>query len=286
MRNWWPRFEISICLVVFVAIIVFSTEAFADQFDWRNINGNDFTSPVRSQSSCGSCWAFAAVAALEARFNIVENDADLDYDLSEQHLICTGGLGDCSGGWEFRALDFFVSDGITDEATLPYEASNTSPNWPLSGSYWNYQTDNIYNWIDLDEQATETDTVKLYLETYGPLVAAINTSDWYSPTGISMTDPLGLVNHAITVVGYMDDLSISSGGYWIIKNSWGVGWNDNGYGYIKYGDIEKHDRIHAITGNVSRVLLGADSVIPEPATFVLFGVAAVCGLVRRRRKAA
>ena len=60
--------------------------------------------------------------------------------------------------------------------------------------------------------------------------------------------PCSGIDHEVVLVGYYDDPTVPSGGYWVIKNSWGAGAGDNGYYYIPYGDIEIHNDISAITG--------------------------------------
>ena len=279
-------------LVCALAVMVLAVPAWAItfDFDWRDIGGQDFTTPVRNQGACGSCWAFAAVGALEAKFDITASNPNLNYDLSEQHLICDGSCGDCGGGWEFAALDFFRNTGITDEATLPYTAQNTSPNWPLTGAHWLYQITANQNWL-----TCTTDNLQSALQTYGPLVCAINTSDWYTPTTAPvgdidapplgfMEDPVGAINHAVLMVGYNDVPTLPSGGYWVVKNSWGSGWGDSGYGYFEYGDIEKWNRVHAITGDTYRVYQEPQGYIPEPCTLVLLGAGLVGVVIRRKRR--
>jgi len=70
-------------------------------------------------------------------------------------------------------------------------------------------------------------------------------------------------NHGVVVVGYRDVATLAAGGYWIVKNSWGSSWGDEGYGYILYGDIEQYNRIHAITGE-------AYANVPEASNIILY----------------
>ena len=272
IRTQFGLWVIALLLAVFAA----ANPAWADSFDWRDINGQDFTTPVKSQGGCGSCWAFAAVGALEAKLEITQNNPSLNPDLSEQHLICDGSCGDCSGGWEYMAVTFFQTTGIVTEAELPYTASNNSPNWPLQAGW----EDRVFKITDHDNRLDcTTANLKTCLQNYGPLVAAMNTKkDWYWPTegplGGGVMDEVGWINHCVLIVGYQDDNGLNEGGYWIIKNSWGTGWGNNGYGYILYGDVEQHGRVHAITGDAY--------FVPEPVSLTLLMIGGLA-LVRRRR---
>jgi C1A family cysteine protease len=68
-----------------------------ESFDWRNYEGK--VHPVKSQGSCGSCWAFATIAGLESAWAITHGDL---LTLSEQELVdCSRSYGcqGCDGGW-------------------------------------------------------------------------------------------------------------------------------------------------------------------------------------------
>ena len=82
-------------------------------FDWGAYPGNaslpagNYITPVRDQGSGGTCWAFSAVGAVEANYDITYHLTNSTLDLSEQHLVCDGSAGDAVyGGWEDRAFNF------------------------------------------------------------------------------------------------------------------------------------------------------------------------------------
>ena len=256
--------------IVMIAIaVVASTAALADTYDWRDVGGLDYMTPVQNQGPVGTCWAFAAVGALEAKFDIGWNNPDLNLNLSEQHLICDdsysyfyGGynyyLGGITGGYEFAACAYFVDNGITDEATLPYTYLDTSTLWPLTNPDLYGVTANT-NFI-----ASNTANLKANLIANGPLVQFMDAAtDWYDPVttpggsnlDFGMTDyyaakyeETGQSWHAVVLAGFVDDPDAAGGGYWIVKNSWGTGWGDSGYGYITYATTESRDRTHVLTG--------------------------------------
>jgi len=271
------------CCLVFGLCLLVARAAPGQGFDWRDVDGQDFTTPVRSQGSCGSCWAFAAVGAMESKLEITAGDPNWNPDASEQHLLCDGSGGSCKGGWEYEALRYLQTTGVVSEAELPYRAADTSPDWPLAPGWEDrvFRITGYTNWLP-----AATAQLKVALQIHGPLVSAMNTGeDWYWPFGtgagpapdgdtVGVMEPLGGINHAVAVVGYQDDAELPEGGYWIVKNSWGSGWGDGGYGYVLYGDLERHDRIHAISGDAYRV--------PEPAGLLLLLFGAAAAVLRRR----
>ena len=92
------------------------------------------------------------------------------------------------------------------------------------------------------------------LKTYGPLTTLVASgSDLYGSVAdmeANYRGPVGGIDHAVDIVGYADDPAVQSGGYWIIKNSWGSWSGDNGYYYVPYGNLEVHNGTNALTGPV------------------------------------
>lgn len=236
-------------------------------FDWRSYNGGDWTTPIRDQGSCGSCWAFGALGALEAAINIEFNDPDIDMDLSEQYLVsCAPGEG-CGGGWANQSFEWMHSNGgALPEACFPYEATDLPcdqkcENWqdfllPL-GDYWTAINAS-------DEQ------IKQALIDTGPVVADMAVyDDLFGYRGGVYVHPRlpsetrEDINHQPVIVGYNDDE-----GCWIIKNSWGDLWGEDTYGLtgnrgwlrIRYGDCFIGDAIHGVT---SHLIMENDSGRPE-----------------------
>ncbi|RZN40145.1 MAG: hypothetical protein EF813_03540, partial [Methanosarcinales archaeon] len=217
----------------------------ASTFDWRDKDGKNWVTPVRSQGSCGSCWAFSAIGAVESAVQIYTNNPDMNVDLSEQHLVsdcCRA--GSCSGGWPDWALDYIRDTGVPDEDCTPYDARNSDCN-PCSDHADRALKIDGYVYV----QPTKED-FKAALQQYGPMSVVITVpNDWYYyKTGVyaptqSRENGVGWANHAVVLVGWDD-----SDDCWIIKNSWGQGWGENGYARVKYGDLEQYNYAYAVTG--------------------------------------
>ncbi len=208
---------------------------YEEAFDWRDY---DAVTPVKSQGSCGSCWAFSAIGAVESAVLIY---TEKNLDLSEQHLISSCcSAGSCSGGWPDWALKYVRDTGAPDEACYPNVAQNTACD-PCEG--WQDRAWKIKDYVYI--QPTKED-FQWALKEYGPLSVVLTVpTDWYFyRSGVySPVMDVGWANHAVLLTGWDD-----SDGCWIIKNSWGAGWGEHGYARVKYGDLEKYNYAYAITG--------------------------------------
>lgn len=69
-----------------------------ESFDWRNINGTNFVSPIRNQGSCGSCYAFASMALAEARFRVQTNNKQRPVFSTQDIVECSSYSQGCEGG--------------------------------------------------------------------------------------------------------------------------------------------------------------------------------------------
>ncbi len=196
---------------------------------YNGITGNWMTS-VKDQKSCGSCWAFAIAGCVESMMEIESRNPNLEPNLAEQYLVsnCCP-TGSCSGGYIDSTLDFIKNTGIvTKESNCPYKATNTAC---TCGSY---PKTKIKSWSHV---SSGVQNVKNALVNHGPLVVGMRVySDFfyyksgdYNPIVSEDEKNVTGPNHAIVLVGYNDYKN-----HWILKNSWGKSWGDNGYFTIRY----------------------------------------------------
>ncbi|MFH1535559.1 MAG: C1 family peptidase [Patescibacteria group bacterium] len=199
-------------------------------FDWRN-NGGDWLTPIKDQGQCGSCWAFASVGAHESQIDIKSNNPATDEDLAEQYLVSDCFLPANCGGLYLSDIpnlfNFHRDNGIVDEGCFPYKAVNSSCT-PCS-DYQNRLL-KIEDWYAVAANIVD---IKTALTTEGPLWVGLFMSSSFDANSIMRCNRSQdrNINHAVVIVGYND-----IGGYWIVRNSWGADWGENGYFKVGYGE--------------------------------------------------
>ena len=200
--------------------------------DWRN-NGGNYVTPIKNQGNCGSCWAFASVAGFESAYLISTKQPGGTFDESEQIMVSCSGAGSCNGGTTSGASTWLRSTGDAPESYYPYTGTNGSCSAALSG--WQAQAKKAASWVWITTSSPTVDQLKAGLNTYGPLVTtmAVYQDFFYYTSGVYHYTSGALAGyHAVAIVGYNDAQQ-----YFIVKNSWGTGWGEQGYFQIAYSEL-------------------------------------------------
>ncbi len=206
-------------------------------FDWRNVGGKNYVTPVRDQAQCGSCWAFSSVAALESLTLIELNTPDTDLDLSEQAVVSCIGNGSCDGGEFNYTADLFKKAGVPFESCYPYRADDSPCGNVCSGGQSFEQAHTIRDWMYASDGKSVADLtiLKSLLVTTGPMPVAFHLYNdfFYYESGV-YTYATGEYegDHAVLLVGYDD-----ANQCFIVKNSWDTNWGEQGYFRIDYSMV-------------------------------------------------
>ena len=189
-------------------------------WDWRRPKR---VTPVRDQKQCGSCWAFGTVAAYESSY-LIRNNL-LAADASEQGVVSCSGAGSCAGGW--WAYDYFIGKGNPTEAVYPYTATNGTCRARAPVTYRAV----TYGYVSPSGGIPTVLQMKAALMKYGPLSIAVYVSPAFGAYtgGVFNERATGAPNHAVTLIGWNDAKKA-----WLIKNSWGTWWGEQGYMWIAY----------------------------------------------------
>ncbi|KAK4858244.1 hypothetical protein QYF36_013234 [Acer negundo] len=194
-----------------------------DSIDWRNKGA---VTPIKTQGKyCGSCWAFSAVAAMEGFIKISTGKL---ISLSVQELIdCDKGGANrgCNGGYSDHAFRFIIHNkGLTNESNYPYNGTDGTCNKKKAASH--AAKISCFKQVPVNNEAA---LLKAVAQQPVSVVIDASCSEFkYYRSGVFTGNCGTKLLHAVTVVGYGTENGNGTR-YWIVKNSWGTGWGENGY---------------------------------------------------------
>jgi hypothetical protein len=251
-------------------------------FDWRAVkhqNGStvDYTTRLRSQGSCGSCYAFAVTAMAESRVRIASRGAD-QVTLSPQHMMaCSATNQGCMGGFPFLVAKHAHEVGFVPDSCLPYDPHNFDCEASCGDSDIYYSSPE-YGYIGGYYGGSSEAGMMRELVEHGPFAVGLFAPRalFFYTSGIMQ---LGRVtpaegrreahweetNHAVLIVGYGVDETVGRDPikYWIVQNTWGSEWGDHGFFKIVRGvdecAIESMAVFFHLMPKVSRADLAAGS---------------------------
>ena len=193
-----------------------------EEFDWRNLSG---VTKIKDQGSCGDCYAFSALGAIESQY-LIHNKVELDLSVS-QVVDCSSNYGNdgCEGGLQQNVFDYVIKFGIESTKDYPYIANDNKCKYNSK--------EGVLKIKDFKYVEPGVESLKKSLVKYGPICISMATpksfqlykSGIYSNTQCYKYD----VDHAVLLVGFG---KFNDEEYWIIKNSWGVQWGESGFARI------------------------------------------------------
>lgn len=191
------------------------------RIDWRQ---RGKVSRVKNQGSCGSCWAFSTVGAIESMLRIRHEQST---DLSEQQLVdCSSSNHGCNGGLMDRAVnDINIFGGLMPEELYPYGQKKGTCRIDYVKTV--PHTSNLhYNFV----RPMDVQEMKHRLAKHGPLCSAVEVDPlhflFYKEGIYDLEKQQHRLNHAVLLTSYDEDPAAP---FWRIKNSWGTTWGEDGY---------------------------------------------------------
>jgi C1A family cysteine protease len=202
--------------------------------DWR---AKGAVTPVKNQGQCGSCWTFSTTGVLEG-WNFIHNGQLLSF--SEQQIVdCDTTTNEgCDGGWPYLAIEYAGQNGLELESDYPYTGQDGTCRYQSSkahkvASNYTFVTPNS---TDQLKSAIVDSPVSVLIE------ADQDVFQFYS-SGIIKTGCGANLDHAVLAVGYHKVGTLEA---FIVKNSWGTDWGEDGYVHI--WDIQQVNNGQGVCG--------------------------------------
>lgn len=192
--------------------------------DWRE---HGLVNDIRFQETCGSCYAYSAIASLESAW--AQKTGKL-MEFSEQQLVdCSQGFGNdgCDGGWMHNAFKYLKSSKILQRKNYPYENRvGTCRNKKISKKMGRDGVTSVQGYHELrenDGQELEDAVAK-----HGVISVAVQATTFMSYRGGIMDSRRcgSAINHGVSVVGYGSEAGKD---FWVVRNQWGRNWGEGGY---------------------------------------------------------
>lgn len=221
-----------------------------EEFFWGDVKKTNYLSWTVNQhipQYCGSCWCQAAISAFADRVNIIHENRWPRIAMSAQQVLNCHGGGSCEGGalngvYKFAHRHYLVEYGCeVYQAKDPKGFEQCDPIHNCKNCWDDkcYAIDYNRRWYS-KEYGSVLGKKKMQKEIFarGPIACGMHaTEKFYNDytTGIwKERIPITIANHVVSVVGWGQDETM--GEYWIVRNSWGSAWGENGYFKIVVGE--------------------------------------------------
>ncbi|MFC1850561.1 C1 family peptidase [candidate division CSSED10-310 bacterium] len=216
-------------------------------FNWLDVDGQNYITPVKNQVFCAACSAFGSVAAVESAVRISKDISALSPEdnavplLSEaQVFFSSAGDHNCKTGWTLeKALDYCQQIGVIPAEYYPYYPNEQRPELPPN---WHDMVTQISGY----EKVTSHAEMKNALTTKGPLVTIMTVYLDFCLYGTGIYSYVigpKIGAHCICCIGFDDEKQA-----WLCKNSWGTHWGEQGFFWIGYGECGIDAEMWSING--------------------------------------
>merc|ERR1711871_797833 len=249
-----------------VATIDLSLSEVPTSLDWRK---KGIVTPVNTQGHCGSCWAFSAVETVESALALATGEPPVPLSV-EQILVCCqtehhSQCSSCMGGDPIAAYRYIQKDssGLDSDADYPYDQHTNPFDPPKCNANASKPIAKVTSWgyavprcpggsCSPDETGDKETALMAAVAQYGPVSICIDAEHSFInyKSGIyngPCSSDVIKQNHCISIVGYD-----ATEKYWLVRNSWGTSWGENGYIRMAMGSNLCGITNEATIANVSR----------------------------------
>jgi len=194
--------------------------------DWTGV----YTTPVKDQGYCGSCWAFSVTEQVESDWMRATGEEVI---LSAQQVCsCTNyrlpGVGGCNGGKPETGYDY-ANEGLELDSDYPYTSGAAGITGTCQSDKSKYVV-RTTSYTNVGSGASDESAMAAYVSSTGPLSIVVDAEEWSTYTGGILSNCGTSLDHAVQAVG-VD----TNGGFWKVRNSWGTSWGEAGFIRLAYG---------------------------------------------------
>ena len=205
----------------------------------QTVDYSKFLTAPKDQGSCGSCWAFSAIAPIEASIAQQRNlKPDELFRLSEQQFVDCDPLSEgCNGGWMYYAYDYATNRALCYDNEYPYTGNDGVCN-DFSCSQKTFELTGYFNISNANAKTDSCSDLEAAVSDQVVAVAIDATSFQFYSSGIlspSFFCNKNSLNHGVVIYGF-EQTGVPKDSYWRVRNSWGPRWGESGNMRVKIGN--------------------------------------------------
>jgi C1A family cysteine protease len=194
-----------------------------DKFDWRTTG---FISNIKNQGQCGSCWAFSATENIESVYARTKNIKPPVLLAPQQMVDCDRTNYGCGGGWPYMTFQYIAKAGGQDTETVyPYTARDGTCKFNPQGV-----GAKISGYKSIPKDEAQIQNLVADVTNGAPFSICVDAASWqFYKSGVMTSNQCGTsVDHCVQLIGYDTSKTSNPLPFWIVRNSWGTGWGNQG----------------------------------------------------------